>query len=268
MRTKIIILAAVSAVMFLGCSKTEKNSEETYKEENISDKTDLNNLWFDFKSDMPEDRNVEEDFKNSEFMTEFDKFLHTRDSVDYSETEMENLIGQGDLDFFEASEGGWNVRIIGYNADLQNKAVTDSRVRNKYVFLQCWNEANFFCEDIFYYDCYYPMAAYTEQNENGVIITVVSEYAMVHPNPMNLSTWNVNEKGIKQYEAFSEYKQDGWNFTQHENMLDIEKLYDEGSTFGEINGVSFFIENGEIIFLSGDEKITFVFDGGKYIIKK
>ena len=35
MRTKIIILAAVSAVMFLGCSKTEKNSEETYKEENI-----------------------------------------------------------------------------------------------------------------------------------------------------------------------------------------------------------------------------------------
>lgn len=131
MRTKIIILAAVSAVMFLGCSKTEKNSEETYKEENISDKTDLNNLWFDFKSDMPEDRNVEEDFKNSEFMTEFDKFLHTRDSVDYSETEMENLIGQGDLDFFEASEGGWNVRIIGYNADLQNKAVTDSRVRNK-----------------------------------------------------------------------------------------------------------------------------------------
>ena len=91
---------------------------------------------------------------------------------------------------------------------------------------------------------------------------------MVHPNPMNLSTWNVNEKGIKQYEAFSEYKQDGWNFTQHENMLDIEKLYDEGSAFGEINGVSFFIENGEIIFLSGDEKITFVFDGGKYIIKK
>lgn len=268
MRTKIIILAAVSAVMFLGCSKTEKNSEETYKEENISDKTDLNNLWFDFKSDMPEDRNVEEDFKNSEFMTEFDKFLHTRDSVDYSETEMENLIGQGDLDFFDASEGGWNVRIIGYNADLQNKAVTDSRVRNKYVFLQCWNETNFFCEDIFYYDYYYPMAVYTEQNENGVIITVVSEYAMVHPNPMNLSTWNVNEKGIKQYEAFSEYKQDGWNFTQHENMLDIEKLYDEGSTFGEINGVSFFIENGEIIFLSGDEKITFVFDGGKYIIKK
>ena len=60
MRTKIIILAAVSAVMFLGCSKTEKNSEETYKEENISDKTDLNNLWFDFKSDMPEDRNVED----------------------------------------------------------------------------------------------------------------------------------------------------------------------------------------------------------------
>ena len=45
-------------------------------------------------------------------------------------------------------------------------------------------------------------------------------------------------------------------------------MYDEGSTFGEINGVSFFIENGEIIFLSGDEKITFVFDGGKYIIKK
>ena len=268
MRTKIIILAAVSAVMFLGCSKTEKNSEETYKEENISDKTDLNKLWFDFKSDMPEDRNVEEDFKNSEFMTEFDKFLHTRDSVDYSETEMENLIGQGDLDFFDASEGGWNVRIIGYNADLQNKAVTDSRVRNKYVFLQCWNETNFFYEDIFYYDCYYPMAVYTEQNENGVIITVVSEYAMVHPNPMNLSTWNVNEKGIKQYEAFSEYKQDRWNFTQHENMLDIEKLYDEGSTFGEINGVSFFIENGEIIFLSGDEKITFVFDGGKYIIKK
>lgn len=257
----------MAALFLSGCGQKE-NIEEPLEKENIFvPASGLEQLWLDFKENMPEDRNVEEDFKNSEFMAEFSNFLNTRDSVEYSEIEMENEIGQGDLDFYETESGGWNIRVIGYNADLQNKAVTDVRVKNKYVFLQCWNETEFFCKDIFYCDYYYPMAVETAVKENSVLITVISDFSMLHPNPVNLSVWEADGTGINEYNAFETYENEGWKFTYESNMLNIEKLYDEGASFAEINGVSFIAEDGNITILSGDDRFDLEFNGEKYIIK-
>ena len=79
MRIRLVLFLIISAVL-CGCSQADNISSGTNTEEEAADNS-LEGLWLDFKQNMPQDRNAEEDFKSSDFIAEFKKYLNKKESM-------------------------------------------------------------------------------------------------------------------------------------------------------------------------------------------
>lgn len=128
---------------------TENVLESSY---NISEKSkdyilNLYNTWIDFKENVNQNKNPENDFKNSEFIKTLKEYFSNRESLEVSIEELCFLINQRGFDYIEktctVNNKNYTVRVICYSANLDVKAVTDLPVKNKWVFVQIWNNEYF-----------------------------------------------------------------------------------------------------------------------------
>ncbi len=128
---------------------TENVLENSY---NINEKTkdyilNLYNTWIDFKENINQNKNPENDFKNSEFIKTLKEYFSSRESLEVSIEELCFLINQRGFDYIEknctVNNKNYTVRVICYSANLDVKAVTDLPVKNKWVFVQIWNDEYF-----------------------------------------------------------------------------------------------------------------------------
>ncbi|OUQ59620.1 hypothetical protein B5E58_04070 [Tyzzerella sp. An114] len=128
---------------------TENVLETSY---NINKKTkdyilNLYNTWIDFKENINQNKNPENDFKNSEFIKTLKEYFSSRESLEVSIEELCFLINQRGFDYIEknctVNNKNYTVRVICYSANLDVQAVTDLPVKNKWVFVQIWNDEYF-----------------------------------------------------------------------------------------------------------------------------
>ncbi|HIT72688.1 MAG TPA: hypothetical protein IAD10_03430, partial [Candidatus Fimicola cottocaccae] len=107
----------------------------------------LYNTWIDFKENINQNKNPENDFKNSEFIKTLKEYFSSRESLEVSIEELCFLINQRGFDYIEknctVNNKNYTVRVICYSANLDVQAVTDLPVKNKWVFVQIWNDEYF-----------------------------------------------------------------------------------------------------------------------------
>lgn len=258
-----------TAILFLCvtiCTACAKKTEIKYEMsgETVNDGS-LKGLWTDFIENMPDDRNAEEDFRESEFMSELKGFLADEKSMELSADELKELTGIEDIMLLEAENDGRYARIVYLGADLYNSSVYEVTVRNKYVFMQYMDTCGYAFKTIYDGDFFYPMDF---KLIDGRAI-ILSSYGAYYPSPAAIGVWRTENGKIDDADAFEEYSADGWVFTKGGQTIRIVKEYPDGLNYGEIDKtICSLDDDGSAELSAGDDRLTLKFDGYKYILKE
>lgn len=107
----------------------------------------LNKLWNEYKENIDQSINPEYSFKNSEFINILKEYLGKRESLEVPLEELNFLINQRCFEYKDKkciiNNIEYNIRVIGYYANLDVQANTDLAVENKWIFVQVWNDTYF-----------------------------------------------------------------------------------------------------------------------------
>ena len=107
----------------------------------------LNKLWTEYKENIDQNINPENSFKKSEFMNILKEYLGKRESLEIPLEEVNFLINQRSFEYKDKKciidNIEYNIRVIGYYANLDVQANTDLIVENKWIFVQIWNDIYF-----------------------------------------------------------------------------------------------------------------------------
>ncbi len=107
----------------------------------------LNKLWTEYKENIDQNINPENSFKKSEFMNILKEYLGKRESLEIPLEEVNFLINQRSVEYKDKKciidNIEYNIRVIGYYANLDVQANTDLIVENKWIFVQIWNDIYF-----------------------------------------------------------------------------------------------------------------------------
>ena len=107
----------------------------------------LNKLWNKYKQNIDQSVNPEYRFKSSNFMNTLKEYLGKRESLEVRLEELNFLINQRCFEYKDKkciiNNIEYNIRVIGYYANLDVQANTDLAVENKWIFVQVWNDTYF-----------------------------------------------------------------------------------------------------------------------------
>lgn len=107
----------------------------------------LNKLWNKYKQNIDQSVNPEYSFKSSNFMNTLKEYLGKRESLEVPLEELNFLINQRCFEYKDKkciiNNIEYNIRVIGYYANLDVQANTDLAVENKWIFVQVWNDTYF-----------------------------------------------------------------------------------------------------------------------------
>lgn len=107
----------------------------------------LNKLWNEYKENIDQSVNPEYSFKSSNFMNTLKEYLGKRESLEVPLEELNFLINQRCFEYKDKkciiNNIEYNIRVIGYYANLDVQANTDLAVENKWIFVQVWNDTYF-----------------------------------------------------------------------------------------------------------------------------
>jgi hypothetical protein len=266
MRYKMILLLLISAVLFSGCTSSTEDDEETGVTVDSTDES-LEGLWTEFHENMPDDRNMEDDFRNSWFISELKNYLSGSEGFEISEQGLRDKTGINDISIIEKECGSWKARTIFLGADLYNKAVTDVSVKNKYVFLQMSNgEENYF-KTVYDGDFVYPQDMLLFENNGRCFAVIISKYCAAYPEGVLFAGYTVSEGSIVSADLFDMYELEGVSVSEKDGGVLFESSYEEGTSFGDISRLNVYADNetNGITLVLGEDNIYFGFNGEKYI---
>lgn len=262
MKYKIFAVLALCVLLFCGCAES---GDEAPPEDMSASGGSLEELWTDFKENMPQDRNVEDDFRNSDFISELKAVLAERDSFDMTAEELYDMTGINDVSVTEASSGGMLARVIYVGADLYNKAVTDVSVRNKYMFLQMTDGTGYYFKTVNDGDFAFPQDILLLEGGGKYYAVIISKYCAVYPEGVLIQAYTVENGNIVPVGIFGEYGPQGIKTQSRSDGILFETSYEEGSSFGEISRLTVYSEaDGKITMVSGENTFVMNFDGEKY----
>ncbi len=258
MRVRIMVFT-LCLCLCTACGRSAETEREMEAE------TGLSGLWTDFKTNMPKDRNVEDNFRESDFIAGFKAALSDADSMDLSEDELKELSGINGIMILESKTEEGEIRLVYLVADLYNSSVYEVVVKNKYVFMQYRDKDGFAFETLYDGDLYYPLDIKTPEG----FAVVISSYGAYYPSPAAIGVWQVGDGEIEDADAFGEYSADGWEFTRDGQTLRIEKEYADGLSYEELQkNVCVLNDDGSVELVSGDEGLALEFDGNKYVLEE
>lgn len=275
MRYKTMVIFLLSGLMLFGCApKDEKaNGLETAADGQRADEragqasqSSLKDMWAQFYENMPQDRNMEDDLRNSEFISELKKFLSEETSFDIGKEELYGVTGINDVDVLESSCGGdHEARVIYVGADLYNKAVTDVSVRNKYVFLQMTDGEGHYFKTVSDGDFAFPKDLLFFEAGGKYYAVIISEYCSVYPVGVLLQAYTLEDGEIATAGLFGEYACQGIKSREENGGILFETDYEDGASFGDIPRLLVSSEDEAIILESGSNTLVLRFDGEKYV---
>lgn len=266
--------------MLAGCGSSAQNTVDKAETVDNEDET-LSSLWTDFYENMPQDRNVEDDFRNSQFMEELKKYLSDDEAFDITGPELSEICGINDVFIMEKTSGEWKARVIYVGADLYNKSVTDVNVRNKYVFLQMTDGKQRYFTTISDGDFVYPQSLLLFEYEGEPSAVIISKYCAAYPDGILMEAYTIGDSSdssidgghaegssIVMADMFGEYVVEGVSAEKMAAGVLFESSYEAGTSFGDILKLDAYMdeETNDIYLISGENTITFKFYDGKYII--
>lgn len=186
---------------------------------------ELRLLWSKFESRKSDDIDPTEDFHNSDYIKKLKDLLGQRESLDVSQHALTLLLDQNGLESVDrkilVGKKEFNIRVIGYNVDLYVKAITDIvDVRNKWIFVQCWNE------DAFYFTTVSDGGVNTVTDffpleiDNALHIILKGYASTSYPQPPFLWSWRLEEEGFYPSDLFkfSSVETDKYFIYDHVNL--------------------------------------------------
>ncbi len=217
---KKLFFLIICSVIFTGCNSLDQeivdyNQQEIVVEEPIyyerelgyledslrSEVLNLRSLWKVFDQTRQTDRDPTHDFKNSKYLLALKNFLSKRESVALSANELGYLLTQADYSGIDKTiriDGReLHVRVISYNVDFYEQVMTDiPDIQNKWIFVQCWNEEEFYFKtlsdgDIQYFHDFIPMEI------NNMLYILMSGYALpYYPHPPFIWAWRLEDENF------------------------------------------------------------------------
>ena len=271
MKYKRIVLALTALCFLCGCSAADEKDEETAETAaETSEPESLSDRWENFRGNMPNDKNMEDDLRDSDYISELKRFMSSDEGFSVKYEELSKATGINDNELIERTNGGWTARVIYFGPDIINMAVTDASVANKYVFLQMTNGV----EKYFMTACdggYEFPVDLLLFNDNGLpTAVVVSRYATSYPEGAILEAYTIVNGEIETTEIFGEYSPEGIKTEKFGGGVLFESGYEDGTAVGDIQrlGVSVDQNSGDIILSHGENTFIFSFDGEKYIMNR
>jgi hypothetical protein len=169
---------------------------------------ELQRLWKEFDDNKNPDADPTQDLHNSGYIAALKVFLSQKESLEVSGFDLMWILGQYGYSATDKTimlNGiEYTVRLISYNVDHYVRAITDFVwPLNKWIFLQCWNEDDFFFEVISDGDMhsayeFYPV--YVDGTPNIIIAGYSFPY---YPQPPFLWAWRFDTDGFTQSNLFA-----------------------------------------------------------------
>lgn len=232
-----------------------ENETELLDESVKNDISHLRTLWKEFDEARQNDVDPTDNLKNSKYLSELKALLGKRESLEVSGGELGQLLKQSDYKAVDKmmtiSSKAYHVRVIGYCVDFNEQVLTDMRnVKNKWIFVQCWNEDEFYFKTLSDGDVHYFTDFMPFELNNKLHIVVVGNAYPYGPYPGFAWTWCLEKDGFCQSSIF-----DNKAFENDEYVLDnnisFENSCYKSKWMMHTNGDYLFVEKGE---KSGDKE--------------
>ena len=228
----------------------EKEEELNLLEENLRNEViSLRSLWkaFDEARDIGVDPTNH--LKNSKYLLELKRFLSQRESLDLSAGKLGYLLDQSDYSAVDKTMtvGGkeFHIRVIGYNVNFYEQVLTDiPSVKNKWIFVQCWNEDEFYFKtlsdgDIMYFTDFMPL-----QINNKLYIIVAGNACAYGPYPSFIWAWGLEKGSFYPSDVFDSNPYEDKEYVLYNNAAFNTGAY-ETKWMLHTNGSYLFAEKGK-----------------------
>lgn len=315
---KRLFLLILCAALVAGCSITgqetvEESSFNVMEEEMLQQEAELellNNslkneviklrsLWNEFDEAREHDVDPTNRFKHSQYLSELKRFLGTRESVALSENQLGELLKQSDYSAVEkrVTVGGetFYMRVIGYTVNFYEQVLTDiPDVKNKWIFVQCWNEQAFYFKTLSDGEVHYFTDFTPFELDNKLYVLIQGNAYPYGPYPAFIWAWYLEKNDFKEAQLFDKIPYENENYILYNsavfNGLDCYPkwmlhtngayLFAERGIKDADDGVKLMNidcktneENKSISFISTDVQgeetvIQLVFEKGKFRVKK
>ncbi len=132
-------------------ASNELKSTESIKNE-VDNLDNISKLYEDFQESKYKAQDAEDYFYNSDFYKEFVNYLSDKESINddiaYIGSKISYKAGSIDLkgktESFTFNGNKYNIRLICYTADYYVKNLTDSAMSNKNIYVQIYNDNEFY----------------------------------------------------------------------------------------------------------------------------
>jgi hypothetical protein len=218
----------------------------------------LSTLWSEFRQQISADADPTEDFKKSQFLIGLKDFLSKRESLALSPKELGQLLCQNDIYSQEKTyfiaEKQYNIRVIGYNADLYVQLMTDKPIQSKWTFVQCWNEDEFYFTtlsdgDYCYFRDFIPLIIADKLN---ILITGQNMYS--GPYPIFLKTFELGKDGFSPSKLFPTQITEDADCVMY-NTIDLNNFHRENKWMLYTDGYCLYVERG---WKNNEEPVQFL----------
>lgn len=267
MKKVIKIISLIGLSTFAGCSYIKPSSmqieivEDVYYREEASDSRikdiklseevkrevlRLKELWNQFQKEPELMIDPIETFKQSEYLEELSDFFEKRESLEITIADLGWILEQYGLEAFEKTididEKQFNLRVINYAVDLPVTVKTGGvDLHNKWIFVQCWNEEEFYFSTISQGDIHVVYDFIPIVREDKLHIILIGQSSPSYPRIPFLWAWSLEKDGFRPSHLFDleVIEEEAYRITH-----DIDMYNRESSEKWEIhtNGAFLYIE--------------------------
>ena len=265
---KKIIFFIILTMLFTGCNNFDQEITNQDQTEVLSDKEvepeelillegnlqkevkHLRTLWDAFDQSRRNDKNPIEELKNSKYLLELKAFLGRRESLALSEVQLGYALCQPDYHVvdraFILKDQIWHVRVIGYNVNFYEEFLTDVlAVKNKWIFVQCWNEEAFYFKtisdgDIHYFTDFMPLII-----NDKLHVLIAGNACPYGPYPAFVWAWRLEKEGFYPSNVFDYLSNENKTYILYPNASFADP-HCEPSWMFHTDGSYLFAERGEL----------------------
>jgi hypothetical protein len=234
-----------------GYQLIEQGDEIEYLEDSLKNEVlNLRALWKIFDQVRRGDRDPTNDFKNSQYLLELKTFLSKRESLALSARQLGVLLDQEDYysvdKMMTVGDRTVHMRVIGYNLNFYEQVMTDiPGIKNKWIFIQCWDEEAFYFSTLSDGDIHYFMDFMPLEINHKLHILITGEVSLYYPYPSFVWAFSLEEKGFYPSEIFDSYPYESKTYSVYSHARFDNSLY-ETKWMLHTNGSYLFAEKGKM----------------------
>ena len=255
-------------VVFTGCSSLDQEIIEDNKwdmakddvfqqEEDVellegnlrNEVINLRSLWKAFDEARQGHIDPTNNLKNSKYLLELKSFLSKRESLALSDGKLGDLLAQSDYTAVDKTmvAGGeeFHIRVIGYNVNFYEQVMTDiPSVKNKLIFMQCWNEDSFYFQTLSDGDIQYFVDFTPLEINNRLCILITGNACPYGPYPAFVWSWRLEEEGFYPNNVFDSHPYENEEYRLYGDAVFNTSSYQDKWML-HTNGSYLFAEKGK-----------------------